>query len=161
MPGKRISGENRGFLIGIITGEVTAMRLAIFVLTVALALAGNATTQEAAFPRIVEHAHAVYPAIAMTAHIQGDVMVKFTTDGRSVVSAEAASGPDLLQKACVDNVKTWKFAHHTPGTFQAIFRFKLLDQGFEDIFPGPPNLIEIIAVPPTIETDSSDGKTKN
>lgn len=144
-------------MITIITEKVTRMRLAIFVLTVAmaLALAGNASAQEAAFPRIVEHAHVMYPQIAMTANVQGDVMVKFTTDGRVVVSAEAASGPQLLQQACVDNVKTWKFAHHAPGTFQAIFRFKILgpDHPAEDIFPGLPNLIEVISFPGTVQTE--------
>lgn len=133
------------------------MRLAILFLSaaMALALAGNVTAQEAAFPRIVEHAHASYPAIAMSANVQGDVMVKFTTDGRVVVSAEAASGPQLLQQASVDNVKTWKFAHHAPGTFQAIFRFKILgpDHPAEDIFPGLPNLIEVISLPGTVQTD--------
>jgi hypothetical protein len=128
-----------------------------------LALAGNVTAQEAAFPRIVEHAHVVYPAIALTAHVQGDVMVKFATDGRVVVSAEAASGQQLLQQACVDNVKTWKFAHHAPGTFQAIFRFKIVaDRSSEDVFPGLPNFIEVIGVSvPTTETDNSSQPSKN
>jgi hypothetical protein len=127
------------------------MRKAILVamLGVALGAAGNAMGQAPAFPRIVEHAHATYPAAALDAQVQGDVMVKFTTDGRVVVSAEAASGPAELQQACVDNVKTWKFAHHAPGTFQAIFRFKILAPGhaFEDVFPGPPNFVEVIGAP--------------
>lgn len=128
------------------------MRLAIsgLILSGALLFAGGMTAQEAAFPRIVQHAHAEYPPDAVRAQIQGDVMVKFTTDGRSVLSAEATSGPTVLQGVCVDNVKTWKFGKSTPGTFQAIFRFKILapDHPAEDMFPGLPNLIEVVAVAP-------------
>jgi hypothetical protein len=129
------------------------MRLAIAIIVcgVLLVAAESVVGQApaAAFPRIVEHAHAAYPAAALDAQVQGDVMVKFTTDGRVVVTAEAASGPAELQQTCVDNVKTWKFAHHTPGTFQAIFRFRILVPGhaFEDVFPGPPNFVEVIAAP--------------
>lgn len=111
--------------------------------------AGNAAAQ-GSFPRIVQHSHITYPAAALDAKVQGDVMVKFTTDGVSVVSAQATSGPAELQDACLDNVKGWKFGKHTPGTFQAIFRFKILgsDHPSEDVFPGLPNLIEVVAAPP-------------
>lgn len=125
--------------------------ISALVLSAALIFAGIVTAQEAAFPRIVEHAHATYPAAALDAQVQGDVIVKFTTDGRAVVSAEATSGPEALQSACVDNVKTWKFGRHTPGTFQAIFRFKILaaDHPTEDMFPGLPNVVEVVAAPST------------
>jgi hypothetical protein len=127
--------------------------LSALILSAALTFAGSATAQEAAFPRIVEHAHATYPVAAVDAQVQGDVIVKFTTDGRAVVSAEATSGPEPLQSVCVDNVKTWKFGRHTPGTFQAIFRFKILtpDHPIEDMFPGLPNVIEVVAAPGTTQ----------
>jgi hypothetical protein len=128
--------------------------ISVLILSAVLALAGNAAAQ-GAFPRIVEHEHATYPAVALGAQVQGDVIVKFTTDGRAVVSAEVTSGPQPLQQACVDNVKTWKFGRHAPGTFQAIFRFKILgpDHPFEDVFPSLPNLIEIVSLRPTVQTD--------
>lgn len=124
------------------------------ILGAVLTFAGNAAAQ-GPFPRIVQHEHATYPSAALSAQVQGDVIVKFTTNGQSVVSAEATSGPQPLQETCVDNVKTWKFSRHTPGSFQAIFRFKILapDHPVEDIFPGLPNLIEVIAVPPTTQTN--------
>jgi len=128
--------------------------ISVLVLAGVLAFAGSAAAQ-GAFPRIVQHDHMTYPAIALGAQVQGDVLVKFTTDGRGVVSAEATSGPQPLQQVCVDNVKTWKFGRHTPGTFQAIFRFKILgsDHLFEEVFPSLPNLIEIVGLPPTVQTD--------
>lgn len=127
------------------------MRRAIraLMLSAALIFAANATAQQAAFPRIVEHAHATYPAAALSAGVQGDVIVKLTTDGHAVVSAQATSGPAQLQDACVANLKTWKFTRHAAGAFQAICRFKILgpDHAIEDVFPGPANMVEIVALP--------------
>lgn len=132
------------------------MRLTIcaVLISAVFLFAGNIEAQ-GAFPRIVEHEHVTYPAAALGAQVQGDVIVKFTTDGRAVVSAEATSGPQLLEQTCVDNVKTWKFGRHTPGTFQAIFRFKILgpDHPSDDIFPSLPNLIEVVSVPAAAQTD--------
>ncbi|HEY6465593.1 MAG TPA: hypothetical protein VIY69_06355 [Candidatus Acidoferrales bacterium] len=134
------------------------MRLLIsaLILGATLTFAGN-TAAQGAFPRIVQHEHATYPAVALGAQVQGDVIVKFTTNGQSVVSSEITSGPQPLQQACLDNVKTWKFSRHTPGTFQAIFRFKILgpDHPFEDVFPSLPNLIEIVALPPVVQTQTN------
>lgn len=133
---------------------------AILALVLVAAPGSFAQASSDAIPRIVEHAKAIYPAIAKTAHIQGDVIVKFTTNGRAVLTAEASSGPDLLQQVSIDNVKTWKFAAHTAGTFQVIFRYKLLDAGDEEMFPGPRNVVEIVAVAPTLQTDSSNPSSK-
>jgi hypothetical protein len=130
--------------------------ISVFVLGGVLTFAASAKAQ-GAFPRIVQHEHATYPAAALSAQVQGDVIVKFTTNGQSVVSVDATSGPQPLQQACIDNVKTWKFSRHTPGTFQAIFRFKILapDHPVEDVFPGLPNLIEIIALPPSVQAQAN------
>lgn len=132
-------------------------RISLAIIALVLVAVPRSFAQTASdIPRIVEHAKAIYPAIAKTAHVQGDVIVKFTTNGRAVVTADATSGPDLLQQASVDNVKTWKFTQHAAGTFQAVFRYKLLDfGGQEEIFPGPRNVVEIVAAQAPVETDSS------
>lgn len=128
--------------------------ISALVLIAALTFAGNAAAQ-GAFPRIVQHEHVTYPPAALGAQVQGDVLVKFTTNGQSVVTAEITSGPQPLQQTCLDNVKTWKFSRHTPGTFQAIFRFKILgpDHPSEDMFPSLPNMIEVVSVPAAVPTN--------
>lgn len=132
-------------------------RISFAILVLFLAAAPRSFAQATSdIPRIVEHAKVIYPAIAKTSHVQGDVIIKFTTNGRAVLTADARSGPDLLQQPSVDNVKTWKFVAHTAGTFQVIFRYKLLDfGGEEEIFPGLRNVVEIVAVLTPAEPDSS------
>jgi hypothetical protein len=130
--------------------------ISALILSAVLILAASANAQESAFPRIVQHSHATYPPAALSAGVQGDVIVKFTTDGRAVTFAQATSGPAPLQDAAVSNVKTWSFGRHTAGSFTAIFRFKILgpDHATEDIFPGLPNLIEVVGLTSaTAQTD--------
>src|ERR1700677_5327973 len=78
-------------------------------------------------PQATVQTNPTYPPIAVTAHIQGDVRVKVTTDGTSVVNAEVESGPPLLQFNTLKGVRTWKFASHTPASFYLMFRFKLME----------------------------------
>jgi Gram-negative bacterial TonB protein C-terminal len=100
-----------------------------------------------ALPGVVQHAEPVYPAIARTAHITGEVRVKISTDGESVREAEAESGPALLRKPAEDNARTWKFAPHTPGTFRVTFRYKIMSSGTEVEFLESPAIIQIVAEP--------------
>jgi hypothetical protein len=101
-------------------------------------------------PKLVSHADAVYPAIARAAHVMGDVVVRITTDGQSVVEAHAESGPPLLLKAAEDNAKTWKFAPHSPGTFQVTYRFEFMDGDVATSFPNSSSIVEVTAVAPTM-----------
>jgi len=82
----------------------------------------------------------------------GDVVVKITTDGQSVVDAQAESGPALLQRASVDNAKTWKFVAHTPGTFHVTYHYDLGsgDGAAATSFPSSAATVEIVAAPQTI-----------
>jgi hypothetical protein len=77
--------------------------------------------------------------------VQGDVRVKVTTNGESVVGAEAESGHPLLRTAAEDNVKTWKFAAHTPGIFYVTYRYKVSDGGVDVEFLSPPDVVKITA----------------
>ncbi len=114
------------------------------------AVATGAQDSAETLPKLISHADAVYPPIAKTAHVMGDVVVKITTDGESVVEANAESGPALLRKAAEDNAKTWKFAPHSPGTFHVTYRFKFIDGDMATSFPNTEALVEVAAVPPTI-----------
>lgn len=101
-------------------------------------------------PKLVSHADAVYPQIAKTAHIMGDVVVRITTDGQSVIEAVAESGPLLLRRASEENAKTWKFAPHIPGTFRVTYSYKFVAGDVFTSFPNSTALVEISAVPPTV-----------
>lgn len=105
-----------------------------------------------ALPPVIYHGEPIYPAIARTAHIVGDVSVRITTDGKSVTDAVAESGPELLQKAAVDNVRTWKFVAHTPGTFHVTFRYKIIS-GIETSFLEVPGVVQISIEPPQLIAD--------
>ena len=53
-----------------------------------------------------------YPPLLRTAQVEGEVDLRVTTDGSSVVSATLDYGNLLLVKAAQDNVRTWKFEPH-------------------------------------------------
>jgi hypothetical protein len=102
-------------------------------------------------PKLVSHADAVYPAIARAAHVMGDVVVKITTDGQSVLDAVAESGPSLLRQASVDNAKTWKFVAHTAGTFHVTYHYGFAsgDAATATSFPNSSDKVEVnVVVPP-------------
>jgi Gram-negative bacterial TonB protein C-terminal len=121
---------------------------AVFALSLMpLAAVPGAQDSGESLPKLISHADAEYPSIARTAHIMGDVVVKITTDGQSVVDAQAESGPTLLQRASIDNAKTWKFAPHTPGTFHVTYRFELTPGDVLTSFPDSPSVVEVRALP--------------
>lgn len=52
-----------------------------------------------------------YPQIALSAHVQGDVLVEVTvSESGNVVSARAVSGHPLLRQAAVNAANGWKFS---------------------------------------------------
>ena len=124
------------------------MRFFYLVFVLSILLAAEATlAQEGsnALPKIVQHAEPIYPPIARTAHITGEVIVKITTDGESVREAAAETGPPLLRKASEDNAKTWKFAAHTPNTFHVTFRYRISSDGVNVEFLKSPGIVELEA----------------
>lgn len=66
-----------------------------------------------------------YPALARIGQIEGDVYLRVTTDGERVASVTVESGPPLLTKAAVENVRTWAFEPHAPTTFSTVFSYSL------------------------------------
>jgi len=128
---------------------------------IALALIGffvvtnGAAAQEPqeVLPNVAHHSEPLYPPLARQTRIQGDVRVRILTDGESVVEAEAEEGNPLLRPAALDNVKSWKFVVHTPGTFHVTFRYKLLSGDTDVEFLQSPALVEIAVCPPTLTID--------
>ena len=68
-----------------------------------------------------------YPPDVQGAHIEGVVELRNSTDGVRPISVERVSGQPMLSTAAIQNVKTWVFEHHEPTSFQATFRYRLLD----------------------------------
>jgi len=68
----------------------------------------------------------LYPSVIRTARIQGDVVLRVSTDGLRVSTVEAEGGPPMLVEAAKENVKTWQFEPHKPTSFQITFHYKLL-----------------------------------
>ena len=58
-----------------------------------------------------------YPSQAKSSRLQGMVLLQVTTDGHSVSGVNLTSGHPLLAPDAIKNVRTWKFADHTPTTF--------------------------------------------
>jgi TonB family protein len=121
-------------------------------LSALLAAVPCAMAQESSevLPKVVQHTEPIYPPLARQTRIQGEVRVKITTDGESVREAEAETGHPLLRTAAVDNVRTWKFVAHTPGTFRVTFRYKLLDGNTDVEFLESPGIVAIEASPPQL-----------
>jgi TonB family protein len=128
------------------------IRCTILALSVFLAALVCAMAQETpeVLPKVIQHAEPIYPPLARQTRIQGEVRVKITTDGESVRDAEGETGHPLLRTAAVDNVRTWKFVAHTPGTFHVTFRYKLLDGNTDVEFLESPAIVEIEASPPEL-----------
>jgi hypothetical protein len=130
---------------------------AILVLATLLALVLSAAGEEApeALPKVVYHAEPIYPPLGRQARIQGEVLIKITTDGESVNDVKAETGHPLLRKAAEDNARTWKFVRHTPGSFNVTFRYKLLSDDKDVDFLQSPGIVKIMASPPEVIIDYS------
>jgi hypothetical protein len=131
------------------TGGERSMRIpcTFLLLSVLLVAMPNAMTQEApeVLPKVIQHTEPGYPPLARQTHIQGKVRVKVTTDGESVRDAEAETGHPLLRKATEDNVRTWKFVAHNPGTFHVTFRYRMASGNLDVAFLESPAIVEIEA----------------
>jgi hypothetical protein len=122
----------------------TRLRRAL-ILLVALAWPSAALwAQESsgALPEVVEHAAPLYPPLARQARIQGEVRLRVTTNGHVVTDVTVTEGHPLLAQSAEQNVRTWKFVDHVPGTFDVIFKFQVKD--IARTFLQQPGLVEVV-----------------
>lgn len=117
----------------------------IVMLSVLIGLVPSIMAQQLseALPRVVQHAQPIYPPLARQTRIDGDVRVKFTTDGEAVLDVTTESGHPLLRTATEENVRTWKFVAHAPGTFHVIFRYKFATDATEVLFFESPAIVQV------------------
>ena len=81
--------------------------------------------RSATLPIVSGRAVPKYPPIAITAGIQGTVLLHVHTDGEGVESVEVAEGVQLLDAAATDVVRSWHFASTTPESFDSTVAFRL------------------------------------
>ncbi len=124
----------------------------ILLLPVLIGLVPTAMAQQSpeALPQVVQHTQPIYPPLARQTRIAGEVRVRFTTDGESVIDATSESGHPLLRTAAQENVKTWKFVAHAPGTFHVTFRYKIATDATEVSFLESPAIVQVEAPAPVI-----------
>jgi hypothetical protein len=77
------------------------------------------------YPYLVHGDLPVYPTLAKTARITGDVRVRVIVDKGEVVGTETISGHPLLVSAAIDNIKSWKFDSTVRTTFATTFIYRL------------------------------------
>lgn len=127
----------------------TDMKLRIHLFLLALLAAGWTAlwAQETPkpLPEVVEHATPIYPPLARQARIQGQVRLRVTTNGHVVTGVAVTEGHPLLVQSPEDNVRTWKFVDHVPGTFDVIFKFHEL--GTARTFLQQPGLVQVVEPP--------------
>ena len=78
----------------------------------------------------------LYPPAARQAGIEGPVRLRLSTDGTRVLAITVESGQPMLVQAAKENVKTWVFKQHSPSTFVATFRYRLLPESECDMDSG-------------------------
>jgi len=123
------------------------LRFAFILLAVLAWPSGGLFAQEGAntLPEVTEHRRALCPPLARQARIRGQVRLRLTTNGHLVTDVAILQGHPLLAQFSADNVRTWKFADHAPGTFEVTFDYEFI--GDAATFPQQPGLVQVIEAP--------------
>lgn len=103
-------------------------------------------------PQVIAHENPIYPPLARMARIGGSVRLRITTDGHAVSNVTALEGHPLLVKAATENLQTWKFADHLPGTFDVTFKF--IDLANKTTFLQESGVVDIAVLPREYNEDS-------
>jgi TonB family protein len=143
---------------------VKALLTASFVcLFSALVSAQNSNPQQP-IPAVKAGAIPVYPDLPRMARIQGEVVLRVSTDGEKPVEIVVEHGQPMLAKAAKENVQTWQFVKHPPTVFRTTFIFELPEQtGCEPSKDNGqtvlmlPTRVEISMPPKGYDCDPNDG----
>jgi TonB family protein len=99
---------------------------ALILFTLGMGANMSSAQQKQPLPSIASASVPLYPRTPQMAHIEGVVRLRISTDGSRASSIEVESGQPMLAQAAKENVKTWQFEQHSPTTFEATFRYRLL-----------------------------------
>ncbi len=99
------------------------MRNTALVLLAYCLFASSAVAQKDApsLPTVTAFDCPKYPSKAESMRLQGMVPMQVTTDGHQVTDVKLKPSHPVLAEEAVKNVRTWKFADHSPTTFDATF----------------------------------------
>jgi TonB family protein len=138
-------------------------------------LFGRLSAQMAAGPVLTTLPRIQYPPIARVAHLEGDVVVRFSidSDGRTT-SVQTLSGPPVLLPFVQGQIKEWRFRVPLPpnaqSDFEAVYKFRLrpADDNLDDDLDAPPYspccgdlmMLPLGAMAVTGEVRSLDGSQK-
>ena len=144
-------------------------------LIVLATLFGRLSAQVAAGPVLTTSPRIHYPPIARAAHVEGDVVVRFSidSDGRTT-SVQTLSGPSMLRPSVEGQIKEWRFRVPLPpnaqSDFEAVYKFRLrpADDNLDDDLDAPPYdpccgdliILPLGAMAVTGEVCSLDGSQK-
>jgi hypothetical protein len=119
--------------------------VSVFLLMILGGSLGPAWAQDGAtnLPEVTEHAAIKYPPLARQARIQGQVIMRVTTNGHVVTDVIIEKGHPLLAATAEQNVRTWKFVEHTPATFNVTFDFR--EQRYNGTFLQQPGIVEVVS----------------
>jgi hypothetical protein len=82
-------------------------------------------TKSPRYPLVVQGDIPLYPTLAKTAHVSGNVRVLVTVKDGEIVSTDVTFGNPLLASAAISNIKTWKFDNTTNASFTTTFTYEL------------------------------------
>jgi len=106
----------------------------------------------------VKHAEVPdYPEIARTARISGTVEVEITVKDGAVSNAKVKSGPRMLARAALENIKTWVFYSSANTTIVSTFIYRLstgqsVDPQNPTVELQLPLMVRITAAPVVLHT---------
>jgi hypothetical protein len=149
---RRIGGSMRRLVLG---SALVALVVATCTLIGVSQLAAQsvAAASDSPPPSVIAAAVPFYASIAQSASVEGEVVLRVSTDGDSVSSIETLRGPALLADTAKQNIRTWKFRHHKPAVFETTFRYKLLparSNEKESVVLRLPTEVEVTAMKPLV-----------
>ncbi len=107
--------------------------------------------------KVIDYADLRYPGVAITAHVEGVVVVRVTLDKNGNVSeANALSGADILVKSSLENARKWRFEPNPENAAIIIYNFRLRGACHQSGVASqmifyPPNFAEITACPTPVQ----------
>lgn len=116
------------------------MKLSTLLLSFAFAVVSVfAQNRKEIFVRLMEPP--IYPSVANVARLEGTVRVEVGTNSDGKVISTRASGPnEILERAAMENIRTWTFSESASGSkFVVVYVYKL--EGNETYHPRPTRLI--------------------
>ncbi len=125
-----------------------------------LLLGGGLACQPQGRLRVLHAKPPVYPPLARSAAIQGEVLVtvEIGSDGK-VIRAQGTTGNPLLRQAAEESVRQWVFRLPTPKregrvTHTVVFEFKLAGKpsyrSRPQIYYDLPTRVRLVVQPPTV-----------